>query len=52
MLDAATISGLIRPVKFTDANRFQQVAFLQENGTLLNTPTAITKARSPGRNSA
>ena len=33
MLDAATISGLIRPVKFTDANRFQQVAFLQENGT-------------------
>lgn len=33
MLDAVAISGLIRPVKFTDGSRFQQVAFLQENGT-------------------
>lgn len=39
MIDAITISGLIRAVKATDAGRFNQVAFLKENGTTFKRTT-------------
>lgn len=48
MFDSKTISGLARAVKHTDGNRFQQVAFLKENGTTFKPTTSFYRSPFTG----